>query len=308
MGCWDVFCFICGNPCHSNLEYIKDMFHEDNIQSHKPFIKNMITKIKSIPTFLKELKELKKNTQWMNKCSMLLANDTNIHNVSEIGCNITFKNKNVVAQHLSVLDNNLNDYPYGIFIHTACLKYIKKQYNIDLKFSYLPPVKPNSHKLFDINYGDIEKYWEQSFNFIDIILDNKKYLCSNPLQNDKNIVQIKKNISKLKLKIDPKRKGPHVSATFYNEGAIKIGNNNKFWFKKGIKWVEMNDKILNIKIKIDVSKLSNKQKKYVENLPIIGESNVNPVFVINSSCKKYNYKLELITIESYKDVLMSYIT
>jgi len=34
MGCWDVFCFICGNPCHSmlsgyeefgNEKYIKDL-------------------------------------------------------------------------------------------------------------------------------------------------------------------------------------------------------------------------------------------------------------------------------------------
>ena len=298
MGCWDVFCFICGNPCYSNLERIKEMLHDDN----------MIKKIKSIPSFIKEVKELKKKTQWMNKCSMLLANDQTIHNVSEIACNIIFKNKNMTAQHISVLGNNLNDYPYGIFIHTACLKYIKKQYKIDLKFSYLPPVKPTYRNLFDINYGDIEKYWDQSFNFLDIILDNKKYLCSSPLQNDKNILQIKKNISKLKLKNDPKRKGPCVSATFYNDGTIKIGNNKKFWIKKGNKWLEINEKIIKIKIEIDVSKLSNKQKKYVENIPIIGEYNINPVFVVNSSRKKYNYNLELISIESYKDILMTNFT
>lgn len=309
MGCWDVFCFICGNPCHSlldgYLDNIEKILNEDIKVSYKPLIKNMIKKIQSRPTIIKELKELNKNTQWMYKCSMLLVNDQVIHNVVETDCNIIFcnKNKGITAEHISLLNNNLFNYPYGIFIHTDCLKYIKKQYKIDLKFSHLPLVKPTYTKLFDINYGDIEKYWEQDFNFTDIILDNKKYLCSNPLKNDKNILQIKKNIKKLKFKNDPKRKGPHVSATFYKEGDIKIGNNKKFWIIKGNKWIEMNENLINIKVEFDISKLSKKQKKYIEKLPFIGEYNINPIFVINLSHKKNNYKLELILTESYKDVL-----
>lgn len=308
MGCWDVFCFICGNPCHSMLksyiDYVEEMINEEINSSYKPFIKKMIKDLKERPNIIKELKDLYKNTLWMNKCSMLLANDKVVHNLTEDSCNIVFVNKSIAAEHMTTF-NNLYSYPYGIFIHTDCLKYIKKEYKIDLKFSYLPPVEPSDYKLFNVNYGDIEKYWEQEYNFKRIILDNKKYLCSSPLKNDKNIKQIKKNINNFKLKNDPNRKGPMVSATFYNEGEIKIGNNNKFWIIKGNKWIEMNDKIINIKLNIKPydKKLTSKERKYLENLSFRGESNTEPIFINNILEKGAGYELELILLELYRDIL-----
>lgn len=305
MGCWDVFCFICGNPCNTSfdIEYMRESIDKNTKSKNNSLNKN----IKSKLIIDKEIKEFYKNTQWMNKCSILLANNRVIHNVSEIACNVIFSDKKISVEHISSLDNNLFNYPYGIFIHTACLKYIKTHYKIDLKFSYLPPVIPSKNKLFDIKYGDIEKYWEQQFNFIDIVLHNKKYLCSNPLKNDKNIAQIKKNISKLKFKNDPIRKGPNVSASFFVEGTIKIGNNKKFWIKKGNKWIEMNEKLINIKIDIDFSKLSKKQQSYIGKLPFIGEFNTEPIFIVDVSHKKNKYTIKLILAESYKDNLHFFI-
>jgi len=61
MGCFDIFCFICGNPCHSiyDIEYI-----QENIN--------------------KNLSQFGKNTLWMNNCSMLLFNNTIMHNLKDI--------------------------------------------------------------------------------------------------------------------------------------------------------------------------------------------------------------------------------
>jgi hypothetical protein len=287
------------------LDDIEEVLNGEIKSSFTPSLKNIYKKIKARPNIVNELTELDKNAQWMNKCSMLLPNDEVVYDVQEASCNVTFVNKDISVDHIYKTDTNLFNYPYGIFIHTDCLKYIKKQYKIDLKFSHLPHLKLTYTKLFDINYGDIEKYWAQDFNFDEVILDNKKYLCSSPLKNDKNISQIKKNISKLKLKKDSKRKGPVVSATFYEEGEIKLGNNKKFWIIKGNKWTEMNDIPIIIKIKIDILKLSKKQKKYVETLPFKGEYNIHPIFIINCKNKKNIYELDLIVAESYKDILMN---
>jgi hypothetical protein len=90
----------------------------------------------------------------------------------------------------------------GVFIHTDCYKYIKLKFNIKLKYSNLPLIdnrKKNYYKPFEyINYGDIENYWHQDFQFEKLYIDNKQYLCSSPLKNDKNISQINKNVNAMK--------------------------------------------------------------------------------------------------------------
>ena len=304
MGCWDVFCFICGNPCHSmfdnHIKEIKKYIDEDINSSYSPYFKKKIKQFKACSNLINNLKELYKKTKWMNKCSMLLVDDKIIHNMKEINCNVAFSNNKTGAEHISMgLDVEPFDNGKGIFIHTDCWKYIKKNYNINLKFSNLPPYiidKKNYNKLFNINYGEIEKYWHQDFNFIDIAIDKKEYLCLKPDLEDKNISQIKKNISQLKLKNDPDRKGPIVSATFYNEGDIKIGINKNFWIIKGKKWVEINEKPIKIKVNINFSKLTNKQRKFFYGIKYIGEYNKNPIFYLSSN--------EFILLGSFKEKLM----
>ena len=301
MGCWDVFCIICGNPCHSIPHYYIDDINENLDEDIKKKPKNIIN----------NLKELDKNTKWMNNCTMLLLNDKIYHGFNEIACNITFCKNNLCITHIGNWTKDFdysftNDIICGIFIHTDCWKFIKKIYKIELKFSNLPKIKKtnNWNKIFNINYGNIEKYWNQDFNFMEIIIDKKNYLCSSPLKNDKNIAQIKKNIAVLKIKNDPKRIGPLVSATFYDNGDIKLGKNNFFWIKKNNKWLQINEKPLKINININLQKLNKKQKNFLTKIPFIGQHNTIPIFILSSILIKKNiYNLELLLIESYKNKL-----
>jgi hypothetical protein len=102
----------------------------------------------------------------MNKCSILLINDQVVHGVKEKSCNVEFYKKNFHATHIQqafynnedcFLENNGN---CGLFIHTDCWKFIKKNYNIELKISDLPKIIKikDVNKNFNINYGAIEKY------------------------------------------------------------------------------------------------------------------------------------------------------
>ena len=315
MGCWDVFCFICGNPCHSMLtyyfNYIEDSVTQDIKSSDSTLTKNSIKKLKSFPNLINELLDLEKNMKWMNNCSMLLTDDKVKHNMKEVSCNDRFCNNNkFCATHLGAETSNLDcsfDGKCGVFIHTDCWKFIKKTYNIELKFSNLPKMnyQDDFYRIFDINYGDIKKYWNQDFMFAELVIDKKKYLCSSPLKNDKNITQIKKNISALKIKNNPERIGPETSATFYDDGDIKLGKNKYFWIKKNNRWLQINEKPIKITIDINMTKLNKKQQKYIEQLNYIGQDNTIPVFIISANkIKKNIYTLKLLLTETYKDTLM----
>jgi hypothetical protein len=279
-----------------DLEYFK----EEISKSYSKYPNDQIKILHENKNILTNLKKLSNNIKWLKKCSMLLEDNRVIHGVKEINCNVTFCKNNICYGHISLYTGNYTKELIGIFIHTDCWKYIKNTYNINLNFSNLPPHIQSYTKVFNIDYGDIEKYWGQDFNFLKIVNDKKEYLCSSPLKEDKNISQIKKNISKLNLKNEPERKGPMVSATFYKEGDIKIGNNNNFWIIKGNKWVEINQKPIKIKIKIDFGKLDKKQRKFLDSVPYIGHYNKNPIFIISIN----DDMIELILLESYKEKII----
>jgi len=47
MGCWDIFCFLCGNTCHNTgAFYIEDYFYQ-NIKSYESKNKRNLSKFKS---------------------------------------------------------------------------------------------------------------------------------------------------------------------------------------------------------------------------------------------------------------------
>jgi hypothetical protein len=85
MGCWDVFCILCGNSCHGAYNDIKDRFLEEieYYKSKKPLSKWYKTYYKIIyekynnnpDLFLEKLNKIKKNTKWLNKCTFLTANN-----------------------------------------------------------------------------------------------------------------------------------------------------------------------------------------------------------------------------------------
>ena len=314
MGCADIWCFICGNNCSGSYgdefaEYddkkksiLEDKLSPKNLKLNIEYVEEMDKLIKYNPNIRNDLIEMYKNTRWMNNCTMLLNDDLVFHGFQETSCYATFTKDNMII--ININDGYDEDtYPTGLFIHTDCWNYIKDNYQIELKFSNLPPIGYfGKEKRFDINYGDIEEYWGQQFNFMNVVIDKKKYLCSSPLKNDKNISQIKKIINALKLKNDPNRKGPAVSATFYKNGDIKIGKNNNFWIIKGNKWVEIKEKTIEFESDINLSNLKKKQYKFIKSIPYIGEHNINPIFIV-FSCSTYPFKF--IMTESYKDIFMN---
>lgn len=321
MGGWDIYCFICGNTCRSfnknNINEIKEYVSEYNylIKQDKlstndkkniKFLKYYID-LSMIPNYINKIKELVKNSNWMTKCTMLLSNNKIKHNCHIDSDNIEFRNNSkerfsqmVDESHLYPLDEKENQ---GIFLHTDCWKYIKNKYNIELKYSDIPLINhtTNSKLIENVNYGLIENYQEQYFDFIKIITDDNIYLCSSPLKNDKNIKQINKNINQLKIKYDKNRMGPNVSATFYKPGDIKIGNNNKFWYIKNNKWNQLNENIVSIKLNIDYTKLKKSQLKFLNYIPLIGLHNTSPLFINSITINKKNYIVTLLTTSDLKD-------
>lgn len=271
MGCADLFCLLCGNTYHGSLEPndFLELVNKINLNNKDPKL------------FLDKIKKLKKDTKWLYKCTFLCANNKVVHGCSEIGCNNQFvdANKNLYI-HSTVYDS---DNMYGVFIHTDCWKFVKNEFNIELNYSYLPIIKNKLYynKIFDfINYGTIQKYWEQYFDFIKIISDSNEELCCSPLKSSLVAKNIKKVLSQLKIKYNPERKGPHTSATFYKNNLFKIGSNGNIWFTKSNKWLEIKDTI---------KKTINKPNK---NIVYSGEYNDKPFFIVN----KKNIEYEVLTI------------
>lgn len=265
MGNFDIFCFICGNPCHK-------MILDSNNQ-------NIIN--------------FSKKTKWMNNCSILLNNNTIQHNCIEEDYNINFRcknNKNYLHNPNYFFEPERTDIN-GIFIHTDCWKWCYHKFNIKLSYNLLPITKNMSfYKVFNfIDYGEIEKYWKQDFDFLKLVNDKKEYLCSSPLNNDKNIKQIINNFRKLKIRTND-RKSPSVSATFYENDSYKIGNNNNIWICKNGKWRLTGEKT----IKLKINKIP---EKILYNIDYIGGYSKIPIFIEKE-------KYILILLESYKKNLL----
>ncbi len=304
MGCWDIFCFACGNTCHSlSSDYIQNFMelykeHINSKSKKKSYYTKLFYQISSDPDFFSKLKVLNKKTQWLNKCTFLTIDDRVIHGCKEIGCNIDFKDTkgNIYSQDLntqiiSKLTTNL-----GIFIHTDCWKYIKSQYGLNLKYSDIPVIK-EPKQFYKINskikYGLIEKYWEQDFNFMQVVLDSNEYICETPLKNKANSVRIKKILTQLKINTDKKRTGPSVSATFYPESTYKIGLDKEIWEKKSGRWVKVSEPI-----KTSTIEISDEIPKKIQKIVGIGEPSDKPIFISNMKLEKKNkYKISFIGID-----------
>jgi hypothetical protein len=284
MGCFDIFCFICGNPCHGTLQNKNDiletiqLYYDPKIKKSKWFrnyAKKIIEASEKNPKFIDSL-----DTKWMKNCTMLLNDNTVLHDCKEVACNNVFYNSKTKKKY-NHDPNNIYDPEIqvkGIFIHTDCWEWCAQKHKVKLTYGMLPFISSkNINKSFDfINYGEIEKYWEQDFDFISLAADNKSYLCSSPLKNDKNINQINKNFKGLKIRVG--RKGPSVSASFYEDGIYKLGNDGKIWVTKGGKWYPIPGKIERTEV-----------KTLPKNIDFIAGSNTEPVFI--ESTNKNIFKL-----------------
>jgi hypothetical protein len=293
MGCTDLFCFICGMAYWSG--YIADLE-----------IINDSSKIVITKTILFELE---KKMRHLNNCTILTLDDKIIHNCKNDNCSTRFvsNDTNIKYEVILYYDKILLNQNLGFFLHTSCWKFIYKNYGIKLKFSDLPILKKiditKKFKIYNyyclplllINYGEIQKYWNQDFNYVKLINDKNEFMVTNLLENNKkNISRVKKIISQFKLKNDPKRKGPNISATFYNNDIIKIGNNKNFWIIKN-KWIEIKKQVVS-----EYFEIKNPNKKiinFLNNVKQYGEYSKYPIFISDFKINNDIYYFYLFTFE-----------
>jgi len=265
MGCWDIFCSICGNSCRQLNNY-----------NEEEFLKVMSSK---------EYKELIKKSKWLKNATLLLQNNKVIHGCREVGCNIEFEGKDGTMYTAVDVDNMVpyigNNSNIGIFIHTNCWKYVKIKYKVELKYSDIPLTIINKRFKVPIKYGDITRYHGQDMQYLKMFQDNNIYMITNPLKNDKmNNTKLKKIINQLKLK-STLRPSPSMSATFNKTNDIRIGNNGKFWIIKNNKWVEIKEPIIKKTVIIDYKKTKMNIIKEINSIPQIGEKNTKLIFINN---------------------------
>lgn len=329
MGCTLIICFLCGNTCYGmNTEYIKHF--TQIINEYESFIQKKIKKFKG--NFTLELAEkyynyYKKNknyenimenfindTKWLEECTFLTAHNKIIKKCEEVECNTSFKSNNGdYFQHSTERVPYLSKYingkyyypPHGLFVHTNCWMFIKNKYGIELKYSDLPilNVNPAEINIFDfVKYKDIQKYWEQEFDYLQLLCDNNEYLCYNPLMNiNTNII----NTIFSHLKIRKNRPSPLSSASFYDEGMIKIGNDNKFYIIKNKKWMKINDVIVSFESNINLN------DKYFESLKCSGEASTIPIFIesINFADNSFSVvKVKILTVNHLLEKVKKKIT
>lgn len=300
MGCYDLFCFICGNRCYSydksNIQYIEELYNQEkNKKSRNKYYEPIFKKIDNDDKYIKKMYNFAKETSWLNNCTFLTNTNKVTHNCHEVGCNIVFKDKkqNEYYQdiHHEIYTEIENKPKNGIFLHTDCWKFVKKNYKIELKYSDVPIiVAPRKYNKINekIKYGNIEKYWSQIFKFEELFIDSNQYISISPLKDTKNALRIKKIINQFKFNQDVKRKGPSVSASFYPEKTIKYGINGLLWKKINGKWIELKDSNEKRKIIIDNGKESNYLKKVV----CYGLQTSIPMVIMNMKEMKNN-KLEI---------------
>jgi hypothetical protein len=195
----------------------------------------------------------------MHKCTLLLNNNKVVHDTKEIGCNTDFYDKKKKQNYTSLLYFNKS----FIVIHTDCWKFCKKEFGIALKYSDFPfhKISPNVYFAIDgVNYKPIMNYWEQYFNIEEYLKSG--YSLESPAKNTFLAKFIKNIISQLNIKKD--RIGPSISATYYKNNDLLIGNDGKIWKINNKKWVKAADiTSRKLSIKIPVTK---KNQQLLENV------------------------------------------
>ena len=206
---------------------------------------------------------------------MLTANNQVFHGCKEVTCTNTFKcNKGYFSgefESFDFFDKQTSN--RGVYLHTDCWNYVKLKYGISLLYSHLPVgIGSYYSPLPTIDFGPIQKYWGQDFDFDLLSQDDKMHWALSPMSNNKeNNLRIAKIIAQLKLKKE-QRQGPSISATFDPDQTFRMGNNLKIWKKSGGKWVPHKEETVFKKIEIT-------NKKQINKIAQIGEASKSPIFI-----------------------------
>lgn len=292
MGCWDIFCLLCGNPSHAIFNNMKEDFDQSieyylsNETKKNKFFRNYFAPIyenyKQNPKkFLDTIKSMKTRTSWLNVCTFLGADGSINHGCKEIACNISFVDKKRNEFTARTVFEDL-DQTYGVFVHSDCWKFIKQEHGIGLQYKHLPIHKVSIEKakvLPNIDYGQIETYWGQDFDFIKMISDGNEEFSSSPLKSQSTANRINKIFYKLKIR-NESRKGPIVSASFYTSGTYRLGEsfltdsftNGGIWMISHGKWIELKE---TVRFAIPVSSL-----KLIKNISFAHDVNSEPIFIL----------------------------
>jgi hypothetical protein len=249
MGCFNVWCPLCGGPLNESLEGLVD----DKLT--KEFIKI-----------------IKSKTKWLVKITILLSNRKAKHGFRETYCNTFFINNKGEEYDL-----HPDDGIEGLPLHTDCWKFAKKVMKRECTYSdfnnsklmwggksrkvkkidentkskiqqYYRKNGMHAFAFSNLNYIPIVKYWDQIFN-LDELDKNKNhwYLLYSPLgtspESKKNAYRILKNIKNINKKKSAKprkdRPSPSESATSYDKGKKKKGNDGNMYVvvvnKNGVK-------------------------------------------------------------------------
>ena len=247
MGCSDIYCSLCGCP---------------------------ILQKSTILDLCKENIYKKSDIYWLKDCYSLFSNNNLYKKAIVEDCDTYFdETEYKFFKH---------QYRFSqiIEVHKLCYNIIEKETKIKLKYSdFFLNKKRGTYYLLDyINYGIIKKYATQEFIWNIEELKNNiifKQLLLNPLKYKDNKTRLLKLFKQFKIK--PNRKGPNISATFFNDNTYLIGNDNFLWKINNKKWTKV-DTIKN-RLKINVN--DNKFKKYVipylEKFNIIGSYNIDGI-------------------------------
>lgn len=325
MGCWDIFCPFCGLPPRqwSLLDFedrllIEKDFYEsikknpkkyNRFKNTKDLYSKFIKKFKSIENFKKKFNKLEKDTEWLNNCTLLFFDGNIIHNSEEVDCNIGFKNPK------SFMDNFIA-YPYKylinqkevVFLHTECYKYISKKLGYKFSIKHIPYLNIIEFCIFkNINYPT-RKYFEQDFDFLNLIIDNDKLLYS-PLKNKivaKNIDKVcsKIKLTKSEIKKRVKRPSPSISANLIESETYSIGNDNFIWQKIGNKWNKVDTIYLLLTINQSIDIPITNLKHYM--IPKKNKLKFTPHFILDNTIQKKNRIIKIATTMNNYNKLIKY--
>jgi hypothetical protein len=248
-------------------------------------------------------KKINSKLGWLNKCTFLTMNDQIIHGCIETHCNVSFQKGNKKYEHMTnFTTGSFNDIlgrcdNMGVFVHDDCWKYVKNEFDVELKYSSFPIDKTNIKyydKILNINYGKIEAYWSQDFQFDVAYKKGHSYLCESPLKNTESAKAIKKILTILKIKDKKERMSPSTSATFYKSGIIKVGIDGNFWKISKGKWVKMQGDVKLSKVSVDI--LDKKAIKKLNSLNQIGDICNGTIAIKSFEYDKKKKKVNLILL------------
>jgi hypothetical protein len=211
----------------------------------------------------------------MDNCTFLTASGAVISGCRTFTCDNTFQSPTgekyegwTVYKPLSV--------HYGFVLHDDCYHYVL-QTKKALRFDSFVPNRDRKQydKQVCVDYGLIEKYWDQYFNFDQVHKDGEDYILESPLKNNadavKNQSRIRKILQQFKLKVS--RKGPEISASLCSNGEIRLGNDGLFWIKREGKWNQLPDEPVQVQVSWS-PEYTKKMLKYRQ----VCESNTHPLF------------------------------